>query len=210
MMGRGGAFAMIDATRTTTMLLEGLFDTDDRLAWGEFDARYRPILLAFARRLGLGEPDAFDIAQETLLQFVKEYRAGRYDRDRGRLRSWLIGIARYRIASMRRTGARRPATPAGTAIMTLPDEAELTNVWESERRMVVLQAALNELRARTKLTDQTLKAFEMLVIRQMPVSAVAEELEITAHDVYLAKSRVAARLREIIDRLEQAFDEEVP
>ncbi|MHC5115066.1 MAG: RNA polymerase sigma factor [Planctomycetota bacterium] len=201
---------MIDATRTTTMLLEGLFDTDDRLAWGEFDARYRPILLAFARRLGLGETDAFDVAQETLLQFVKEYRAGRYDRERGRLRSWLIGIARYRIASLRRTGARRPAAPAGSAILALPDEAELTNVWESERRMVVLQEALNELRSKTKLSEQTLKAFEMLVIRQMPVSAIAEELEISAHDVYLAKSRVAARLREIVERLERAFDEEMP
>ncbi|MCP3905192.1 MAG: RNA polymerase sigma factor [Planctomycetes bacterium] len=201
---------MIDATRTTTMLLEGLFDTDDRLAWSEFDARYRPILLAFARRLGMNDSDASDVAQETLLQFVKEYRSGRYDRRRGRLRSWLIGIARYRVASLRRTGARQPAFPAGSAILNLPDQAELTTVWESERRAIVLQEALNELRARTRLTEQTLQAFEMLVIRQMPVVAIAEELDISAHDVYLAKSRVASRLREIIERLERAFDEEVP
>ena len=70
----------MDIDRTTTALLEGLFDSDNELAWSHFDARYRPIVIAFARKLGLSESDAGDVAQETILQFLKEYKEGKYDR----------------------------------------------------------------------------------------------------------------------------------
>ena len=59
-------------TRTTTALLEGLLEQTNDETWREFDARYRPIIVAFARRVGLGETDAADVAQETLLRFVRE------------------------------------------------------------------------------------------------------------------------------------------
>ena len=42
---------------------------------------------------------------------------------------------------------------------------------------------------------------------QAYTAVVAEELGISAHDVYLAKSRVAAKLREIVQRLEREFEE---
>jgi len=46
---------MITSTQTTTKLLEELKDEANADAWNEFDTRYRPILIGFARRLGLGE-----------------------------------------------------------------------------------------------------------------------------------------------------------
>jgi len=78
--------AMPAVSRTTTRLLEGLCDPEDEALWCEFDAQYRPILVGFARRLGLNVEDAADLAQETLVRFVEAYRAGRYDRGKARLR----------------------------------------------------------------------------------------------------------------------------
>ena len=37
--------------------------------------------------------------------------------------------------------------------------------------------------------------------------ALAEQMGMSTHDVYLAKSRVAARLREIVQRLEAEYEE---
>ena len=79
---------------TTTVLLDGLYDPANSVVWRQFDQRYRPIIIGFARRLGLTDDDAADIAQETLVRFVKEYRAGKYDRTRGRLRTWIIAMVR--------------------------------------------------------------------------------------------------------------------
>lgn len=198
---------MIDTTRTTTLLLEGLHDSDDAAAWAEFDARYRPILLAFARKLGLDDSDAADVAQDTIARFIDEYRAGRYDRDRGRLRSWLLTIARTRIAMIYRKADTRREARGDSAFITLEDDAALTQVWDEQQRTFVLQQALVELRRTTKAADRTVEAFELLVFQQMPVDAVAARLNMSRHDVYLAKSRMAQRLRSIVEQLEFAYTE---
>ena len=54
-------------TRPTTALLEALLDPADDEIWQDFDRRYRPILIAFARRLGLPDEDA---AHDTLLRIL--------------------------------------------------------------------------------------------------------------------------------------------
>jgi len=194
-----------DATRTTTALLAGLHDLTNEAAWRSFDARYRPILMGFLRRLGLSDADAQDAAQETLVEFLRAYRSGRYERDRGRLRSWLLAIARTHAALKHRKAARHPTTPLE---FDLQDEATLTQIWMEERRHAILRAALDELRASTRTGEQTIQAFELLVIRQHSVASVAEALGMSAHDVYLAKSRVAARLRTIVTSLERLHDGE--
>jgi hypothetical protein len=75
----------MDLDRTTTALLTGLLDPANAAAWELFDRRYRSILVGFARNCGLKDNDAAEIAQATIVRFVEEYRAGRYDRTRGRL-----------------------------------------------------------------------------------------------------------------------------
>jgi hypothetical protein len=42
----------------------------------------------------------------------------------------------------------------------------------------------------------------------MTVNAVAADLGMQVQDVYLAKSRVAARIREIVARIEHEYEEE--
>ena len=49
-------------TKTNTMLLEQLTHPGHQDAWEEFDSRYRPILLAFGKRLGLQNDDAEEAA----------------------------------------------------------------------------------------------------------------------------------------------------
>ena len=47
-------------TVTSITLLEGLKDPRNEAAWRRFMDRYRPILIGFARRLGLSPSDAED------------------------------------------------------------------------------------------------------------------------------------------------------
>jgi len=75
----------------------GPADPEKDAIWREFPGRYQPVLVAFARRFGLTHDQAEDAPQGALLRFVEEYRAGRYERSRGRLRSWIFTIARARI-----------------------------------------------------------------------------------------------------------------
>lgn len=185
---------------TTSTLLDGLLTGSQDDAWLQFDQRYRPILEAFGRRLGLSDHDAADIGQETVTRFVQEYLAGRYDRTRGRLRTWLIAIARARIADHYRERARRSDWRGDSVIQDLPDEESLSDLWESERRQEVLRQAILELRETSRLTDRTIAAFQRSAIQGEPVQVVADSLGLTAHDVYMAKNRVAEKLREVLER----------
>ncbi|HUN82197.1 MAG TPA: sigma-70 family RNA polymerase sigma factor [Phycisphaerae bacterium] len=194
-------------TSTTSMLLTGLMDPENSEVWQEFDARYRPMILAYAMRLGLASEDAADVAQDVLLRFVQEYRAGRYDRARGRLGAWIVGIVRYRVADHKRSSAARRVSRGESAIVELMSEDDMQSLWEIERKKGILRQAVDELRASSKMNEKTIRAFELFAIHQRPASSVAAELDLTAQDVYMAKNRVAARLREILERLENLFDD---
>ena len=115
-------------TTTTTALLEGLFNADDGVVWQVFDERYRPIMVGIGRRLGLSDSEAEDVAQETLLQFLRDYRANRYDRDKGRLRGWIAGITRHRVIDYQRKRGRRKEKSGGlSSLLEVPDEAGIAD-----------------------------------------------------------------------------------
>lgn len=194
-----------DSVQTTTELLAGLHEYGNRQAWDEFDRRYRPILVAFLRRMGLNETDAADVAQETLTCFVQDYRTHKYDREQGRLRTWLIGIARYRLADLRRSAGRRREYRGESAIEGLPEDSEADALWDAEERRFIFEQAVNELRQTTRFTERTMAAFERVALRQEPVDAVAAELGLTPQEIYNVKSRVVEKLRAIVKKYEAGF-----
>lgn len=197
-------------SRTTTRLIEDLQDPANADAWAGFDARYRPVLVGFVRALGFGFDDAAEIAQQAMAEFSLAYRAGRYERGRGRLSSWLIGIARNLASDQRRRcGARRAG--GDSALMELPacssDEAHLTRVWAKEREAAILAEAVTMLRNSPRLEEHTMRAFELFVVRGMPAAAVAAECGIDIDSVYVIKNRLLKRLREIVGELTAAYDD---
>jgi RNA polymerase sigma factor (sigma-70 family) len=155
--------------------------------------------------MGLDDADAADVAQETLTSFLQAYREQKYDRERGRLRSWLIGIARRRLADLLRDAGRRRVARGESAIVGLPEEVDVDAIWETEERRFIFKQAVLELRQTTRFNERTIEAFERVVLKQEPVESVAAELELTPQEIYNAKNRVVERLREIVKRYEATF-----
>ncbi len=192
--------------RTTSTILRDLGADRDE-AWRRLVDRFRGPIVGFARRLGHAPADADDLAQETLLQFVEQFRAGRYDRDRGRLGTWLFGIAwhqalRDRRARGRREAAAGPDGEAGAASRRTPrDESEARAIWEREWETALLTACLD--RVRREVEPATIEAFEMVVVRDRPAGDAARALGMSVEHVYSAKHRVLTRLRAIREQLER-------
>lgn len=187
-------------------MLEALRDGSNESVWRDFDLRFRPIVVAFARRLGLDSADAADVAQETLLQFVRDYRDGKYDRSRGRLGAWLMGIARHRVDDLRRRVSSRRETRGESAIVMLPDANQLGTIWDEECHQVVLEEAFRELERTSRVSPRTLKAFRLHVVEQLEPSEVARRLGTSIRSVYLAKHRCLHRLREVMDVLNERYE----
>jgi RNA polymerase sigma-70 factor (ECF subfamily) len=194
----------VDTWKTTTILLERLQDADDA-AWNEFSARFRDPITRFARKLGLPEDAADDLAQETLTAFLRAHREGRYDRTRARLRSWLFGIAHKEALRLRRDLARRPrqgpdALDQTTFFSALPDEGSLQRTWDDQWDRHTLERCLD--RARVEFEPSTFEAFELAALREVPPAEVADRLRISRNSVYIAKHRVLSRLAQLQSEFE--------
>lgn len=179
--------------------------------------RYQPVLLGVARRLGLSQSDAADATQQTLFELVRDLRAGGFDRTRGRLRGWALAILRNRVNDVRRLKLR-----GGVAGAMERDELEsarlqareaprvLEELWDEQIERHVLTTALERLREHTRIADHTLRAFELTVLRDVPIEAAAKECGVTVDDVYVARNRVATRLREIVQELHELYRDDGP
>ncbi len=119
---------------TTSTLLESLFAKEDPETWQVFDARLRPVLLGVAARMGLSTADAQDAAQECLAQVVASGRAGRYDRHKGRLRTWILAVLKNRVRDVHRRRRAAPLQATDSSLGRLPGDAALERLWDEESR----------------------------------------------------------------------------
>ncbi len=191
-------------TVTSTHLLEALRDPDNRTVWRDYVERYRPVIVAHARRLGLADTDAEDVAQETLTAFCLAYRDGKYDRSKGRLRDWLFGIARNQLHNWcRRRRAEAPAAADSGVFAGLAAEDEWEPLWEQQWRDAVLRQCLEEIRV--EVDPRTLAAFELFAAQGWSAQRVAEHLGVTTNAVFLAKHRILKRVRELLPQMEECW-----
>ncbi len=197
-------------TTTTTALLDALRVGDDAATWSTFIDRYTPILQAVARRLGLGDEDAADIAQQTLLEFVRDMRSGKYDRTRGRLRSWIVAIAEHRSRDLRRRAQIRDRHASALPPLVPTDQPALEAMWDEEERRAIAAVAWQRVRDTSQLDERTLRAFELVALRSVPAPEAARECGMSVDHLYVAKHRVAARLRQEVEALEVVFRDGSP
>ncbi len=197
---------MSDATITSTMLLEGLREADNATVWQQYVDRYRPLILEYARRAGVRTDDAEDIAQQALAAFADAYRAGRYDRDKGRLRDWLFGIVRNQLRHWYQRGRGREVQITGESsdfFAKVEDKEHMQAGWNEQWRAAVLEQCL--LRVRGEVQPSTWDAFDLFACRGWPAARVAEHLGISPDAVFGAKRRVLNRVRELQPLLEEEW-----
>jgi RNA polymerase sigma factor (sigma-70 family) len=192
-------------TVTSATLLEAVKDGQDGQAWNRFISRYRPMIVSFAKRLGLDKSDAEDIGQETLLVFLQDYREGQYDRMKGKFRSWLFGIAHNQALNFQRKKLWENVVPEETRstgfITRIESPDEVRELWEEEWQRLVLRTCMEEIAK--EVSPQTLAAFKFYVVKEWSAEKIARHLEMSPNAVYIAKNRVLRLIRKIKTNMEE-------
>lgn len=198
-------------TRQSLMLR--LRDRLDQQAWSQFIRIYEPLVLRMLRQRGLQEADARDVAQQVVLAVTQAVERWQPDGREASFRRWMFGIARKLALKFIQRGAmsRGPSRRGvgGTDMLDL-----LKNLPEPEERTVVEfdDEYRNELfdwaaeRARSEFRDSTWQAFWRTSVMNEPVTIVADSLGMTAGNVYVARTRIIARLRQIVEECEAERD----
>jgi RNA polymerase sigma factor (sigma-70 family) len=195
---------MHDAPPTRDTLIAKLRDPADVQAWREFLAIYEPLVYRLARNKGLQDADARDLCQEVFRAVARAVDRWEPDPARGAFRGWLFTIARNLCINFlsrkdritEGSGDSRnldllAAIPAGDAPSSIDFDAEY------RRRLFHWAAG----QVKKEFAPNTWRAFWLTAVDDQPATSVAADLGMSTGAVYVARSRVIARLRRRIEEL---------
>jgi len=188
---------------THPSLLLRLRDTRNAEAWEQFVEVYTPLIYGFCRQRGLQDADAADVSQEVMRAVARTIGRFEYDPERGRFRTWLLTITRNKLRSFLAEQKRSPHGDGETATLQWLEaqpSPQDESAWDVayHRRLFEVAAA----QIRLEVHESTWQAFWQTACEEQDGRAVARHLGISVGAVYIAKSRVLARLKERIREIE--------
>ena len=194
-----------DSPLTRASLLVQIRDGGNHRAWQEFVQLYGPIVYGFARKRGLQDADAADLMQDTLRSVSSSIGKLNYDPRQGSFRGWLFTITRNKVFNFLSARRIRPQAAGDTSTNRMleshPDATVSEGDWEVEYQRRV--AALAMERVKEEFQATTWQAFVRTAVEGAAPGDVSRELGLSTGAIYVAKSRVLARLKEEVDRLRQ-------
>ena len=194
----------MDTVNTTRpSLLVRIKDLRDEMAWGEFAQLYTPLIYRFARQSGLQDADASLVTQDVLVTVARTIHRFEYNRKTGSFRGWLKVVTRSRLTHFLRAQGREFQGTGDTAMLHVMDEQPASSqpdLWEREFRRTLFEWAVD--RIRCDFEDTTWQAFWQTSVGDRETAEVAEELGLSVGAVYIARSRVLARLRKEIEEVD--------
>jgi len=195
---------MADAPITRATLIARLGDGRDSAAWGEFIRLYGPVVYGFARNRGLQDADAADLMQEVMRSVARNASKMRYDPARGTFRGWLYTVTRNKIYNFLSSNRNRPRASGDSGAQerldSIPDKGDPDEDWELEYQRRLSTKAMD--RVKTEFHKATWDAFWKTAVEGLPALEVGTELKMSTGAVYVAKSRVIARLRDEVKLIE--------
>ncbi len=196
---------MAEPPQTRVTLLARIKDGSDVVAWREFVGLYGPVVYGFARKRGLQDADAADLMQEVLRSVARNAEKMEYDPTRGTFRGWLYTVTRNKIYNFLNGQKNKPRASGDSGAQerldSIPASKDDTDPdWDLEYQRQVSAKAME--RVKHEFQPNTWKAFWRTAVDGVSAQEVGAELNMTPGAVYVAKSRVLARLREEVQRMQ--------
>jgi RNA polymerase sigma-70 factor (ECF subfamily) len=194
---------MDDALLTRPTLLVRIRDPHDHEAWQRFIDLYGPLVYRFVRLRGLQDADAADLTQEVFQTVARTARRLDYDPALGTFRGWLYSVTRHKLYDFLEKGRHQTAgsgdTDAQRRLEELPGPDGEAEDWEREHQRQLFHWAANQVR--DSFAEQTWRAFWATAVEGRSGQEVADELKMSVGAVYVARSRVLARLTKKIQEV---------
>ena len=198
---------MADIPETSTTLLRDLAQDSQHARWGEFVARYRPMMEAYMRT-HFPTVDADDAIQETLITLIKVFPVYHYLPDEtGAFHNYLTGILRRRALRVIESESRRLNKEQKYHEIEELASSGGNEYDRSSWRESVLEIALQQLLADESINDRTKQVFVRVAVNGEKPETVAESFGITRNSVDQMKARMKDRLCELANALMKVKDE---
>jgi RNA polymerase sigma factor (sigma-70 family) len=189
---------------TRPSLLVRIRDPRDAIAWSDFVEIYAPLIHSYVRTRGLQDADAADVTQDVLHAVATNAERFDYDPARGSFRGWLFRVT---LNKLRDLVSRRKTHAVGSGdtgvhellVNTTADDGD-QQTWDQHHAWRLFLWAAEK--ARVDFREKTWQAFWRTAVEQQPVERVSTELQISAGAIHVARCRVIARVKAILQDVE--------
>ncbi len=166
--------------------------------WRRFFEAYAPSVFRVARKHGLTVHDADDVVQQVMV--AVSAHIGRFDPDvnRCRFRHWIRVITTNKVTDTFRRQATRPTEPLGDGDSAVAPE--LDRLWDEEWYLQDLQACLHKVE--DEISPRRFEAFSLYTLKGVSAAETARRLNMTANHVYVTRTLVVRRLRQLFNKLQ--------
>ena len=186
-------------TRGSLLLRLGDDDTMVReFSWQDFHGQYAPILRGFARKAGCPSDQLDDLVQEVMTNFFCAAERFEYDPEKGRFRGYLKTATIRTLMGWRN---KRRGQVDWEPERFLEQAQQVDDAWDREWMEQSLERAILRVKPGSQMAESSWDAFELYGRRGMPLRDAAKQLGMQPEAVKKAKNRVAALVREELERL---------
>ncbi|MBS0205123.1 MAG: sigma-70 family RNA polymerase sigma factor [Planctomycetes bacterium] len=198
---------MTSVPETRASLLLRLRDARNQQAWTEFLEIYEPLISRLIWRRGVQDADVAEVTQEVLLAVASAIHRWEADPARGSFRGWLATIARNLVVNFLIRQSRQPRASGDTEFnrwledQPAPD-GDVSALFDLERKRQTFRWASEQIREEFK--ESTWQSFWMTAVENRDVSEVAQILGVKPGVIYVSRSRVMKRLREMVEDVERS------
>lgn len=188
--------------QTSTTLLRDLASGSQHARWGEFVARYRPMMEAYMAEC-FPSIEAADVIQETFVSLIRVFPVYNYVPDeKGLFRNYLTGVLRHKALKIVARESKRASLREAYASEPSIAETEEERSYRSWRD-TVFEIALRQYLADDAVNARTKQIFTRLAVDGERPEDVARAFGIERNAVDQIKCRAMTRLRELVKALEQ-------
>lgn len=172
---------------------------NDPAGWERLARVYTPVVYGWVRSSGVSEADAPDLIQDVFLEIARSIHRFRRDRPGDTFTGWVRTIAHRRVIDhRRRQGTSAAGGNLARHVLESFPEPECSSESNDSASEVVRRGL--EL-IRSEFEARTWQAFEAVVLDGIAPQDAAAALGMSVGAVYIAKSRIAKRLRQELDGL---------
>lgn len=192
---------MQDSAKTRYSLIGRLHDPQNLDAWNEFASIYQPVIFRICRQKGLQYADATDVTQEVMSKVAQAITSFDPTQPGATFRGWLYRVTRNLVIDFFRKRENRNVAGAKTGMLELVQQEpdmEASREFRLEFQRQVFSVVANVVRE--EVQPNTWQAFWRTEVQDEPVGVVAKSLGMNSGAIYVARSRVIARLRKAVEQ----------
>ena len=190
---------------TRSSVLRAVANTENEAAWNRLFDLYAGFVYSIARRKGLNDADADDIVQMVFADLARNLPSFKYDREKGRFRSYLAALVKWRVID-RLKAVRRDADlkadfmEEAKSAATTEDEDFEEREWQS--------AAMEETLRRIKpeVRPEHYAAFVASAVEGQDTDVVTKLYGISRDSLYQIRKRLTVKLREKLAEVRAEMD----